>query len=271
MPTTPIIRYASGQVSYPQDILTEEEPLEIGLTVYTDTGERATTTVSITMRTPGYDAELALGFLYTEGILSANKGDVSYQLSNNKVIVSLPATMPVDLARLQRNFYTTSSCGVCGKASIEAVRMVCPPAHTYPYDEVRLPASLLLTLNEMVVKAQAQFLQTGGIHASALFTIEGKLLNIYEDVGRHNALDKLIGSCWLNGLLTLQSHILFLSGRISFELMQKAVMVGIKVVVAVGAPSTMAVAIAEEYGITLIGFLRENRFNIYAGAERIMM
>lgn len=250
------------------DILAAEEPLEIRINYPAD-GGRVSKSLSITMRTPGADKELAVGFLFTEGIISSY-GDVDkcIIIPDNIVQVVLADHITPDLKKLERNFYTTSSCGVCGKSSIDAVRTVCNIQTTG--NDVKVSSSILYSLPETLRAKQDVFEHTGGLHASALFTTDGELLMLREDVGRHNALDKLIGACLEKGMVPLDQYILLLSGRASFELMQKAAMAGIKVIAAVGAPSTLAVQMVEDSDITLAGFLRGERFNIYTKPERII-
>ena len=257
------------------DLLAVEEPLEIRL-VYGLNQERKTKSISITMRTPGNDFELAEGFLYTEGIIKNHTDilNISYFNSllnpENIVIVELKEYVELDLLKLERHFYTTSSCGVCGKASIDAVKTTGDNHKTTSNETIKVSKELIYSLPDILRKNQNVFESTGGLHASALFDLEGKLLITREDVGRHNALDKLIGVALTQNLLPLDKYILLLSGRASFELIQKAAMANIKIVAAVGAPSSLAVQMANEFGITLIGFLRDNRFNIYSGEERIL-
>ena len=253
------------------DVLAIEEPLEIRIE-YGPVPARTTKSISVTMRTPGNDSELASGFLFTEGIIK-NPADINTIFSKveNVIHVALATGIEPEMNKLERNFYTTSSCGVCGKASIEAVKTTCDLSETYPYDNLRLGPALLSGLSATVSKSQDIFEQTGGIHAAALFNTVGELLLLREDVGRHNALDKLIGAALEKSLLPLNNHILYLSGRASFELVQKAAMAGIKVITAVGAPSSLAVQMAEEWGMTLIGFLRGHRFNIYSGTQRVVI
>ncbi len=257
------------------DLLAVEEPLEIRL-VYGLDGNRKTKSISITMRTPGHDFELAEGFLYTEGIIKNHTDilNISYFNSllnpENIVIVELKENVELDLIKLERHFYTTSSCGVCGKASIEAVKTTGDIHKTISGKTFTVTKELIYSLPDILRKNQNVFESTGGLHASALFDLEGKLLITREDVGRHNALDKLIGVALTQNLLPLDKYILLLSGRASFELIQKAAMANIKIVAAVGAPSSLAVQMAIEFGITLIGFLRDNRFNIYSGEERVL-
>ncbi len=269
---TTIKKVNAATISDADDVLATEEPLEIRLE-YGLTGKRVQKNISVTMRTPGNDFDLAAGFLYTEGIIHAATDitSVKYVKAGNEniVLVSLSDTVTPEMNKLERNFYTTSSCGVCGKASIEAVRTACDIPDTH--DNLRIPSSLIYQLPGMLRKQQDIFDYTGGLHACALFDTSGPLLLSREDVGRHNALDKLVGAALNMELLLLNKHILLLSGRASFELVQKAIMAGIKIVAAVGAPSSLAAAMAEEWGMTLIGFLRDQRFNIYSGAERIVI
>jgi FdhD protein len=251
-----------------EDALAVEEPLEIGLR-YGSKDRPVSKAVSVTMRTPGHDEELALGFLWTEGIIqrASQVAGTNLLAGENKVVVTLHAHEVPVLQPAERNFYTTSSCGVCGKASIGAIRTVSLYQDTG--DQIGVEAGVFYGLEDELRKQQRVFARTGGLHASALFDLAGKLLMLREDVGRHNALDKLIGAAFLKDALPLDRAILLLSGRASFELVQKATMAGIKLVAAVGAPSSLAVQLAEEAGMTLIGFLRHQGFNIYAGAHRI--
>ncbi|HWB92607.1 MAG TPA: formate dehydrogenase accessory sulfurtransferase FdhD [Puia sp.] len=245
-----------------QDPVVIEEPLEIILE-YGALDARTTTPVSITMRTPGHDTELALGFLYTEDILS-EKADALEDA--NTIHISL--TSIPNLKKLQRHFYTTSSCGVCGKTSIEALY----PAHaTTRQTGPTINAAVLYTLPSLLRQGQDLFELSGGLHAAGLFDHQGRLILVREDIGRHNALDKLIGHALIHDLLPLNRHILLLSGRACFELIQKAAMAGISIIAAVGPPSSLAVQLAEESGITLVGFLKHDRFNIYSGAHRIRL
>ncbi|MGA3134230.1 MAG: formate dehydrogenase accessory sulfurtransferase FdhD, partial [Terracidiphilus sp.] len=264
-----------------------EEPLEIQLT-YGTAIARQTRSISVTMRTPGNDFDLAAGFLMTEGVIqdandvqqityagdSFNEGAESLHSMDalkvgskqNTVRVDLAADVAVNVGSLQRNFYTTSSCGICGKASLLALRTVCPPRAA---NHFRMDAQLLYRLSERLRASQGVFDRTGGLHGAGLFDSEGNLLALREDVGRHNAVDKLIGSEFLADRTPLRNRLLLLSGRASFELLQKALMGGLPMVASVGAPSSLAVQVAKEFDITLVGFLREDRFNIYHGHERI--
>jgi FdhD protein len=250
------------------DILAREEPLEIRV-VFGPENARIEKNLSITMRTPGHDPELAAGFLFTEGIINSFSDILSISSNENIITIITTPEVKLQLYKLERHFYTTSSCGVCGKSSIDAVRTVCNFPSTE--DDLTYPADLIFKLPETLRQHQDVFESTGGLHASALFNIGGDLLLLREDVGRHNALDKLIGAALENGMLPLDKYLLLLSGRASFELIQKAMMAGIKMVAAVGAPSSLAVEMAKESGMTLIGFLRDQRFNIYTGEQRVLI
>jgi FdhD protein len=263
-------RFENGVFSSKIDAVSIEEPLEIRIE-YGSPEDRKTQSLSITMRTPGNDDELAIGFLFTEGIIHKQNDILSAKhvhtlpgTYNNYILVSLSPDLQFDPSQLQRNFYTSSSCGVCGKSSLDSVKTQMPTKSGKPLPS--LSTELILSLPNTLREQQETFETTGGLHASGLFDTTGNLLYLREDVGRHNALDKLIGRALMDGNTPLNEHILLLSGRASFELMQKAGMAGITCVCAVGAPSSLAVECASEFGITLIGFLRENRFNIYNGA-----
>jgi FdhD protein len=257
------------------DALAVEEPLEIRLDVEID-GRRVMRTVSVTMRTPGDDFDLAVGFLFTEGIVARAEditsirhcglvtGDASYE---NSVCVEIRAGVDVDFARLERHVYTSSSCGVCGKTSLDAV--LTRSAHAISRGVPRLEAKVVHTMPARLRGKQVAFSRTGGLHAAALFDGDGALLAYREDVGRHNAVDKLLGAELREGRVPLEGRALFLSGRASFELVQKARMAGIAFVAAVGAPSSLAVELADASSMTLLGFVRNGRFNVYAGEERL--
>ena len=259
------------------DIIVVEEPLEIRLG-HGPMDMREETNVSITMRTPGNDFELATGFLFTEGIIKSGDDILSIKYCTdhqkkeqqfNIVRVELKPDVEFEASAFNRNFYMTSACGICGKASIDAIAIHCLKRELN--NDFKIDKQLIFSLSDKLKQKQAIFNNTGGIHAAALFSSDGELLNMMEDVGRHNALDKLIGSLVSSNKITLtENAVLFLSGRASFELLQKATMAGIVIVCAVGAPSSLAVSTAEEFGITLIGFLRDGRFNIYSHAFRIL-
>jgi FdhD protein len=248
------------------DAIAVEEPLEIRLRK-DGTEDRA---ISITMRTPGNDSELALGFLHGEGLIRA-PGDVldvrPCGPTGNVVRVTVRADLPLDLERLNRNFYTTSSCGVCGKASIEAVTASAGIRRVASSLVVR--ESVLRMLPDTLRASQVGFTETGGMHAVGLFGSEGELVGSREDVGRHNAMDKLVGAALQAGELPWSQRIVLLSGRASFELIQKAMMAGAPLVAAIGAPSTLAVEMAESAGITLVAFLRSGGCNVYCHPARV--
>ncbi len=275
-----IKKVGNGGIADANDLLAAEEPLEIRVG-YGKAVDRQQKNISVTMRTPGNDFELALGFLFTEGIIS-NLNDVSeiryctdvntIENQENIVRVELKEHVPFDFKNSERNFYTTSSCGVCGKASIDAVKTVC--RIETKAGNLKVNKEIIYRLPDLLRKHQNVFEHTGGLHACALFDSDGNLFMSREDVGRHNALDKLIGACLAikqdqDEIFPFYNYILLLSGRASFELLQKATMAGIKIVAAIGAPSSLAVETAKEFDITLIGFLRGESFNIYAGEERI--
>lgn len=242
-----------------EDVLAVEEPLAIRI------GNRS---VAITMRTPGRDVDLALGFLFSEGILEARAQVQGKVLKSNVVAVSLPTGVSVDWKRLERHSYTSSSCGVCGKTSLEQVYAAVPFTDTF--STVQVAPEVLQSLPDKLRAAQELFSRTGGIHAAGLFTPAGELLHFAEDVGRHNALDKLVGHYYGLNQLPLGEHVLLLSGRASFELIQKAAMAGISIVAAVGAPSSLAVSLGEELGLTVCGFTSEQGFNCYCGVGRVV-
>ena len=265
--TVPVQKIEGSSSAAQQDLLAVEEPLEIRI---------CDRTVSITMRTPGQDFELAAGFLFTEGILGGaeqirqirwSASDRNPRQAGNSVTVELASGVEIDFARLERHFYTSSSCGVCGKASIEALRTQgCP---VLPRDAPLIDRAVIHRLPDLLRGHQTVFDRTGGLHAAGLFSASGELLAEREDIGRHNAVDKLIGAEMLAGHTPLAQSILLVSGRTSFELVQKALMAGIPILAAVGAPSSLAVETAHRFHMTLIGFLRDGRFNIYSGASRI--
>ncbi|RVX47382.1 FdhD protein [Nonomuraea polychroma] len=266
------IREITGSVAHDRrDDLATEEPLEIRLTA--PDGDRKT--VAITMRTPGHDFELAAGFLQGEGLVRS--GDVAAivyctdedlppDARYNTVTVRLRGPIP-DLPALDRHFLTSSACGVCGSASLDALRDRCVPI---PEGTLRLTPDILYGLPDALRRAQGVFGKTGGLHAAGLFSAAGTLVALREDVGRHNAVDKLVGWAALAGRLPLAEHVLMVSGRASYEIMQKALAAGIPAVCAVSAPSSLAVDLAREFGMTLVGFLRGERCNVYAGQERII-
>lgn len=269
-------RYVHARWETAPDLLAEEEPLEIRIE-YGTLNDRRNKSLAVTMRTPGHDFELALGFLYSEGLIRtpADIHSIRYcsdtrteEEKENIVRVFLAPECEVNLSSTERNFYMTSSCGLCGKASLEALQKQCPET-PFPENDWHVSPEWLTTLPESARQAQSVFDHTGGLHACALFQPEGKLILIREDIGRHNALDKIIGASFMSPDIDLKRSVLFLSGRAGFELIQKAAMTGIRFVAAVGAPSSLAARLAQAMGITLVGFLRDQRFNIYSGEKRI--
>ncbi|HXG41542.1 MAG TPA: formate dehydrogenase accessory sulfurtransferase FdhD [Dehalococcoidia bacterium] len=268
----PVLSVGGRQISLRRDLLAVEEPLEVRV-VTTQEGRRRTFPLAVVMRTPGHDFELAVGLLYCEGvvggpgdIVSIANGDDSEPHPDNVVEVHLAEGVPFDPVALSRHVYTTSACGVCGRASLDHLRALCPRG---PSGHMALAPSLLQGLPARLRQAQGLFATTGGVHAAALFDERGHLLMLREDVGRHNAMDKLVGALLLSGRLPASDTIVLVSGRASFELAQKAAMAGIPVLAALGAPSSLAVRVAEAYGMTLVGFLGPERFNVYAGAQRL--
>jgi FdhD protein len=269
-----ITKFISNEFSAHSDLVVVEEPLEIRLG-YGEMDARQQKSVSVTMRSPTHDFDLALGFLYSEGIIKSYNQilsikycvDAGKQATENIVRVELKPDVIINAQSLQRNFYATSSCGVCGKASIEAIdQLICElPQQKLETQPFQINPDLLLQLPHTLSQHQKTFEYTGGLHAAALFDLEGNLMLLREDIGRHNALDKIIGNALTQDLLPLQNKILLMSSRASFELIQKAAMARIPVVATIGAPSSLAVQMAKQFGITLIGFLRGEQFNVYAG------
>lgn len=249
------------------DWLAVEEPLEISLE-YRDGEQLIRRPISITMRTPGDELELVYGFLICEGIINNVAEVADHHIGANKVLVKFRDDVQLNIERLQRHFYTSSSCGVCGKASLEAIRTVCQ--RTIPLETFKTTIAELLAWPSKLRQVQATFERTGGLHAAGLFDGSNQLVQVCEDVGRHNAVDKLIGHAATKKLLPLHQHGLLVSGRASFELVQKAVMAGFSLMAAVGAPSSLAVNLAKEFDLTLIGFLRDHQFNVYHDAGRIV-
>ena len=249
------------------DRLAGEEPMEIRVA---GPGQQPTA-LAVTMRTPGDDFELAVGFLVTEGLVASpdDLDTVAYCVGPDGAqeynVVTVRLRRPFDVAGHERNFYATSSCGICGKASIDHVEQACGPVAPGP----TVARSVLTALPARLRDAQSVFEQTGGLHAAGRFAPDGTLVTLREDVGRHNALDKLVGHAFLAGDLPLSEAIVMVSGRVSFELVQKAALAGVPVLCAVSAPSSLAVEAARRFGMTIVGFLRGNRFNVYTGADRL--
>ncbi len=262
---TQVTEWQDGAVSRLDDYLVGEEPLEIRI---------GTRPISVTMRTPGHDLELAAGFLLTEGVINGSDQIISLcQVTSrgqkrNVVRVDLRAGVKIDSARLRRNFTATSSCGLCGKASIDAVRV---RGIARPNPDLRVSPDVLCLLPEALRSSQTLFGRTGGPHAAGLFDAMGRLVALREDVGRHNAVDKLIGWALLEKRLPLRESLLLVSGRGSFEIVQKALTAGIPIVACISAPSSLAVQLAWEFGLSLVGFLRGKRFVLYAGEKRLRL
>ncbi len=267
-------RLRAGAWSQDDDVLAAEEPLEIRL-LWEEDGAIVRKAMAVTMRTPGDDFELAAGFLFGEGIIAGQEDvvDVSYCTDEdeeqrlNIVNVTLRPGLTFDASRLERNFYTTSSCGVCGKAALDALEV--QGCAILPHGP-RISAEMICSLPGKLREAQAVFERTGGLHASGLFARDGRLVSLREDVGRHNAFDKLVGERVLSGETPLHDYIVMLSGRASFELLQKALVARIPIVAAVGAPSSLAVELAQSFNITLCGFVKADGLNVYTGQERIV-
>lgn len=261
-------RYNRAGMHYVADTVVMEEPLEIRIRFRDDSDQWVEQPLSITMRTPGDDAALAVGFLFTEGMLKPEQFDkVTTGLENTVTVHFKPGVRP-ELEKMQRNFYATSSCGVCGKSSLDALGYTYENLH-FTENLPPLSPELITSLPQTLTSQQSIFDETGGIHAAGLFDWEGNFIHSAEDVGRHNAVDKIAGKALMNQRASLDRHILVLSGRACFELLHKALALNIPVVVAVGAPSGLAIETAERFGQTLIGFAREGRFNVYSGMERL--
>lgn len=273
--STTIERIRDGRVATVQDIVAVEEPMEVRIVSAGEAGPR-TDRVAVTMRTPGHDFDLAVGFLLSEGLIARHEDvvDVSYcpdpddVQQYNVVQVTLAPSTSFDQSMLDRNFYATSSCGVCGKGSLEALRTYCAVVDD---DGLRVDGSVVRGLPAKLRAQQPLFSETGGLHATGLFASDGSLITLREDVGRHNALDKVVGYHLMAGDLPLSAHIAVVSGRASWELLQKAAAAGIPMVVAIGAPSSLAVDLAVEFGMTLAAFTRDDGFNVYAGSHRIAL
>lgn len=273
--TFSITKHVETERNQTEDSVATEEPMEIRM-VFGPKAKRVMRPVSVTMRTPGNDGELATGFLFTEGILDTYDQIESVQVSGvddvgtpteNIIRVELKPEVDIDLQQLQRNFISNSSCGVCGKASLESLEI----KGVAPLDPVTptLPANVLYQLPDFLRESQPTFDQTGGIHAACFANIRGEILVTREDIGRHNAVDKLIGVYFQRGLLPASDLIMVVSGRAGFEIVQKAIVAGVPAMVAVGAPSSLAVDLARKFNMTLIGFASNNRFNIYSGEMRV--
>jgi FdhD protein len=260
-----VTRVPSPDEERGDDLVAVEEPLEIRA-AWVASGEPREKNISVTMRTPGDDFDLAVGFLFTEALIVAadDVESVKHWGSPNRVRVSLAAHARIDTSKLDRHFYTTSSCGICGKTSIEALRVVTSPLPPRP----AIDRDVVHRLPPQLHDAQPAFRATGSVHGAAIFDRGGTLLRVREDVGRHNAVDKVIGSFVRDGSVPLSESILAVSSRASFEIVQKAIMAGIPTVASVGGPSSLAIDLARDFGVTLLGFVRDGRFNVYSGEVR---
>jgi len=273
---TKIKKIRLADESIVEDFVALEEPLEIQLS-YLLKGQRVVRSITITMRTPGQDKDLALGFLLTEGII-CNLGQVqdvivpvdekSGKPEENRLRVILGDAVSVDVGKMDRNFYTTSSCGICGKASLEALNMA--GSNAFTGNRPKLLKEIIFILPKELLQHQSTFLKTGGLHAAGLFNANGELQTLREDVGRHNAVDKVAGSILQDNTLCPQESILLVSGRTSFEIVQKAVRAEIPFVLGVGPPSSLAVELSNTFNVTLLGFVSSERFNIYSSPERVL-
>ena len=258
------------------DLISIEEPLEISLKF-----EKENTTItqllSITMRTPGQDEDLVRGFLYNEQIIKDIKhissiekfGDKVGQYNiQNKILVTLNDASNVDITKIKRDFLTNSSCGVCGKSSLDALEVI--KQDKTPKLEPKLNSKIIISAPDTLRNNQAEFAQTGGIHASGLFNKDGTLINVKEDVGRHNALDKLIGNALINGQIDPSNQFITCSGRLNFELIQKVLMTNIGIVIGVGAPTSLAIDLANKFDMTLIGFVKKDSYNVYTNSQKVI-
>ncbi|MEP3389953.1 MAG: formate dehydrogenase accessory sulfurtransferase FdhD [Reichenbachiella sp.] len=270
--TSEILKVKKGKNDLTNDLLVKEEPLEIRIGYGGET-KRLEFSLAVTMRTPGADEELARGFLLSEGIIKSPTDILSAKYCmqakqpENTLKVELKNDLAFDPDKFKRNFYSTSSCGVCGKAALEALNYEIPQSNRTP---LSVSQDVIHSLTNKLTAHQNTFKYTGGLHAAALFDLEGNLLMLREDIGRHNALDKIIGVSTLNQI-DLSDKILWLSGRLGFEMIQKSAMVGIRIIVALGAPSSLAVDLCLQQNITLIGFLKKDTFNIYSGKENVIL
>ncbi len=261
----------SGSSSYERDdVVAVEEPLELRIG-FGEIGTRRQKSLSITMRTPGNDAELAVGFLFAEHVISGREDVLDVVAADsgesNVVRVDLHPRVVIDEKRLHREFPASSSCGVCGKAFLESLSMAGTPA--LPPSEPLVHSEIIVALPDRLRAAQTVFEATGGVHAAGLFTPEGDLLIVREDIGRHNAVDKVVGARFMAGA-SCRGSVLVVSGRVGFEVVQKALVAGIPILVSVGAPSSLSVMIADEFGMTLVGFARGERYNVYTGSDRVV-
>ena len=271
-----IIKYKGEQSETKEDLVSIEEPLEM-IIRYKKNNDWIDNSISITMRTPKNDEDLIIGLLFCEGIINKTSEIEKVELLGhktgkfklqNKIRVTLNNSENFDIKRLRRNFLTNSSCGVCGKASLDSLEIICKTKINK--DNPKIKSSLIVRIPNLLKQKQSEFSKTGGIHASALFNQEGKMLVIREDVGRHNALDKVIGYSFRNSIFDTKNQFIACSGRLSFELVQKTFMANIALLMGVGPPTSLAIDLAKRFDITLIGFISSSGFNVYCGADRVL-
>jgi FdhD protein len=269
-------KFKSDTYEEKDDLISIEEPLEISLKFEKD-NQTITQLLSITMRTPGQDEDLVRGFLYNEQIIKDIKhissiekfGDKVGQYNiQNKILVTLNNSSNVDITKIKRDFLTNSSCGVCGKSSLDALEVI--KQDKTPKLEPKLNSTIIISAPDILRNNQTEFAQTGGIHASGLFNKDGTLINVKEDVGRHNALDKLIGNALINGQIDPSNQFITCSGRLNFELIQKVLMTNIGIVIGVGAPTSLAIDLANKFDMTLIGFVKKDSYNVYTNSQKVI-
>ena len=272
-----IIKFAKGKLENIEDFVSIEEPLEISLK-FKDKEKWITKSLSITMRTPGHDEDLVRGFLFNEQIIQNIKdidniesyGDKVGQYNiQNKILVTLNNSQNVNISKIKRDFLTNSSCGVCGKSSLDALEII--KKDKTPKSNPKLSKEIIINSPSILRKNQSEFSKTGGIHASGMFSSDGSLISLREDVGRHNALDKLIGDSLLNNSLQPNDQFITCSGRLNFELVQKVLMTNIGIMIGVGAPTSLAIDLANRFDMTLIGFVKEDSFNIYTNNQKVII
>ena len=272
-----VTKFKNGQVENIQDLISIEEPLEISLK-YKNNGKWLTKSLSITMRTPGHDKDLVRGFLFNEQIIE-NINDIEsiesfgnkvgkYKIQN-KILAKLNNSENINISKIKRDFLTNSSCGVCGKSSLDSLEIL--KKEKTPKSNPKLSKDLIIASPSILRKNQSEFSKTGGIHASGLFSANGKLISLREDVGRHNALDKMIGDSLLNNHLKPDEQFITCSGRLNFELVQKVLMTNIGLMIGVGAPTSLAIDLANRFDMTLIGFVKEDSFNVYTNNQRVIV
>ena len=269
-------KFKSDTYEEKDDLISIEEPLEISLK-FEKENKTITQLLSITMRTPGQDEDLVRGFLYNEQIIKDIKhissiekfGDKVGQYNiQNKILVTLNDSSNVDITKIKRDFLTNSSCGVCGKSSLDALEVI--KQDKTPKLEPKLNSKIIISAPDILRNNQTEFAQTGGIHASGLFNKDGTLINVKEDVGRHNALDKLIGNALINGQIDPSNQFITCSGRLNFELIQKVLMTNIGIVIGVGAPTSLAIDLANKFDMTLIGFVKKDSYNVYTNSQKVI-